>query len=51
MLRYRWPFFPFQGFSVRSKEAEKGARRMPWLSEAMKDAVSCDNPGLGANGP
>ena len=36
---------------VQAKEALKGARRMPWLSEAMKDAVSCENPGLGANGP
>ena len=22
---------------------------MPWLSEAMKDVISCDKPGLGAN--
>ena len=39
------------GILVQAKEALKGARRMPWLSEAMKDAVSCENPGLGANGP
>ena len=22
---------------------------MPWLSEAKKDVISCDKPGLGAN--
>ena len=27
----------------------KGAWRMPWLTEAMKDVISCDKPGLGAN--
>ena len=27
----------------------KGARWMPWLTEAMKDAISCDNPRVGAN--
>ena len=29
---------------------EKGERRMPWLSEAMKGAVSCEKPRGGANG-
>ena len=29
---------------------EKGERRMPWLSEATKGAVSCEKPGVGANG-
>ena len=27
----------------------KGVRRMPWLSEAMKDVTSCDKPRVGAN--
>ena len=31
-------------------EAEEGAWRMPWLTEAMKDVISCDKPGVGANG-
>jgi hypothetical protein len=25
-----------------SKKVSKGAWRMPWLSEAMKDVISCD---------
>ena len=29
---------------------DKGGRWMPWLSEAMKGAVSCDKPRVGANG-
>ena len=29
----------------------KGAWRMPWLTEAMKDVISCDKPGVGANDP
>ena len=24
------------------REVIKGTRRMPWLSEAMKDVISCD---------
>jgi hypothetical protein len=24
------------------KKVRKGTRRMPWLSEAMKDVISCD---------
>ena len=27
----------------------KGAWRMPWLTEAMKDVISCDKPRVGAN--
>ena len=27
----------------------KGVRRMPWLSEAMKDVISCDKLRRGAN--
>jgi len=26
-----------------------GAWWMPWLTEAMKDVISCDKPGRGAN--
>ena len=33
-----------------AEEAEEGAWRMPWLTEAMKDVTSCDKPRLGANG-
>ena len=32
-----------------SKKVEKGARWMPWLTEAMKDVISCDKPRVGAN--
>ena len=32
-----------------SKKVEKGARRMPWLTEAMKDVISCDKPRVDAN--
>ena len=31
------------------KKVEKGAWRMPWLMEAMKDVISCDKPRVGAN--
>ena len=31
------------------EKVSKGARRMPWLSEAMKDVISCDKHRLGAN--
>ena len=31
------------------RKAMKGDRWMPRLSEAMKDVISCDKPGLGAN--
>ena len=30
-------------------KVEKSARRMPWLTEAMKDVISCDKPRVGAN--
>ena len=32
------------------EEVCKGARGMPRLPEAMKDATSCENPREGANG-
>jgi hypothetical protein len=31
------------------KKVRKGAWRMPWLSEAMKDVISCDKLRGGAN--
>ena len=37
--------------SIVQDEVEKGARWMPWLTEAMKDVISCDKPGVGANNP
>ena len=30
-------------------EAEEGAWRMPWLTEARKDVISCDKPRVGAD--
>ena len=35
----------------RKKEVGKGNRRMPWLSKAKKDVISCDKPGGGAHDP
>ena len=35
----------------RKKEVGKGNRRMPWLSKAKKDVISCDKPGGGADDP
>ena len=32
-----------------SKKVRKGAWRMPWLTEAMKDVISCDKLRVGAN--
>ena len=31
------------------KKVEKGAWRMPWLTEAKKDVISCDKLRVGAN--
>ena len=31
------------------EKVEKGAWRMPWLSQAMKDVISCDKLWVGAN--
>ena len=31
------------------RKVGKGAWRMPWLSEAMKDVISCDKLWVGAN--
>ena len=34
---------------VGKKKVMKGAWRMPWLTEAMKDVKSCDKLRVGAN--
>ena len=34
---------------VEEKKVRKGAWWMPWLTEAMKDVISCDKLRLGAN--
>ena len=34
---------------VTLAKVRKGAWRMPWLTEAMKDVISCDKLGVGAN--
>ena len=31
------------------EKVRKGARWMPWLTEATKDVISCDKPWVGAN--
>ena len=36
---------------IHEKEVQKGAWGMPRLSEAMKDAISCDKLRVGANSP
>ena len=42
----------FRMHAVRAagRKQNKGAWRMPWLTEAMKDVISCDKPRLGADG-
>ena len=35
--------------SLIMAKVTKGAWRMPWLTEAMKDVTSCDKPRLGAH--
>ena len=46
-LKYELPVAPV-GWPEQVKVI-KGAWRMPWLMEAMKDVISCDKPGVGAN--
>ena len=40
---------PDSGTSKKNKTANKSERWMPWLWEAMKDVISCDKLGGGAN--
>ena len=43
---------PLLGFKWRVvAKVSKGAWRMPWLTEAKKDVISCDKRGVGANIP
>ena len=55
---FLFPFFPvllctsiirFLIRLVGKKKVMKGAWRMPWLTEAMKDVISCDKLRVGAN--
>ncbi len=48
-MSYGFPSKQLQG--KIAKKVEKGARWMPWLTEAMKDVISCDKPRVGANNP
>ena len=42
----------FQDMSTNKiKEVGKGNRRMPWLSKAKKDVISCEKSWGGANDP
>ena len=44
--------FPVRVYTQRVSIGEKvgkGAWRMPWLTEAKKDVISCDKPRVGAN--
>ena len=43
--------FTFHSSLNTLAKVNKGAWRMPWLTEAMKDVISCDKLGLGANDP
>ena len=38
-----------KAITKKAKKVRKGAWRMPWLTEAMKDVISCDKPRVGAN--
>ena len=55
VLYYRFPEPPSKAAEEQStnrkKEVGKGNRRMPWLSKAKKDAISCDKRGGGADDP
>ena len=39
----------YRGKADIIEKVVKGAWRMPWLMEAMKDVISCDKPRVGAN--
>ena len=41
--------YNFANKYYRNKKVSKGVRRMPWLSETMKDVISCDMLRGGAN--
>ena len=41
-MGYKKADLPRQKAVESKKKVRKGTRRMPWLSEAMKDVISCD---------
>ena len=41
----------FDATGPAKQKVSKGAWWMPWLTEAMKDVISCDKPRVGANNP
>ena len=47
LLRLDW--YLVYSIPIKKKEASKGVWRMPRLSEATKDVVSCDKLRRGAN--
>ena len=52
MCFWAWLFghpFHIPNQSLIMAKVTKGAWRMPWLTEAMKDVTSCDKPRLGAH--
>ena len=48
-INVSFPHYLNISFSISLAKVRKGAWRMPWLTEAMKDVISCDKPGVGAN--
>jgi hypothetical protein len=45
---FRDKFYLYKIYKKR-KKVNKGVRRMPWLSEAKKDVISCDKLRILAN--
>ena len=43
------PFRKERNTSIQAKKVRKGVWRMPRLTEATKDVISCDKPWGGAN--
>ena len=46
----KFPYERYGSYKRVMKKVSKGAWRMPWLSEAKKDVISCDKLRVGANG-
>ncbi len=44
-----WMFLWNRHLGAVRKKVRKGVWRMPRLTEAMKDVISCDKPRVGAN--
>ena len=52
IVKSRWQMENLKRYvyrEINNGQATKGARRMPWHWEPMKDVVSCDKPWGGAN--